>query len=383
MLAFRRKAGERVQQKQFRTERIGILCHGSGSGSTRAAVDLACALSRMGQPVSLLTLGACRLRVPQGVAHVTLAEPGFPRGLDAAWTTADLHRLARALAEAASTECLRVLHYHYGFPFAEACALMRGIKGMERLPILSTLHGSDIMRAAVSEEDATRLRAALGHADAVTTVSPSYAARLRGISGRPCLTVPNFLPRDRRPERRRGGPGRTPVIIHVSNFRHVKNVGLVGQAYLALRRSRHCRLVLVGDGPHRHALQLLLGPCGDDVRFHGQVKDPLPLLRDADAMLLASMHESFSIAALEAMAAGVPVIGPRIDGFSETVREGEGGLLFTPGRPEDAAGKLLRLFNAPQRYRRLSRSAHAAAQHYDEVASVHAYLALYEGLAPA
>ncbi len=97
-------------------------------------------------------------------------------------------------------------------------------------------------------------------------------------------------------------------------------------------------------------------------------------------MLLASAHESFSIAALEAMAAGVPVIAPRIEGLSDTVSDGEGGLLFTPRRPQDAASKLLKLFNAPHRYRKLGGSAHAAAQRYDEKESVDAYLAIYRSL---
>lgn len=366
--------------------RIGVLCHGFGSGSSRAAIDLAQALHRCGNPTFLITLGRPRWLVPKHLHHICIAVKNASQSLEADWTPAEVARLADSIHEASVRADLDVLNYHYGFPFAQACQLLSECPAHRMPAIVATLHGGDIARAERNHAAREALLEGLDAAQAVLTVSQAYGQRLQALAASKtrCQVIPNFLPAERAAVR---APLRTvsatPNVVHVSNFKPVKNVQQCGQAFLALRRRQRCNLLLAGDGPHRRSLQALLRTCGGSVRFLGQQADSRAILARADVLLITSSAESFSLVALEAMTAGVPVVAPRLAGLSETVIDGEGGLLFTPGRPADAALKILRLIRCPELYRRISYSAQSASRRYSEARTVESYLNLFAGLCAA
>lgn len=366
--------------------RIAILCHGGGGGSSRAAMDLALALRRRGLPAFLFTLGHLRWRIAPGLPHVCIAPGGVAKRIDDTWSDAELQLLADALCRQCAAHGIGIINFHYAIPFAEACARLRAKMGRSTPAIVATLHGSDVKRAERDGAVRRSLAGALAAADHVCTVSHAYGARVNSLlaAGRNCHVIPNFCrasnarAMDGRALTRHGSARRSFVIIHLSNFRSVKRVHHVAQAFLTLRRERACELWLLGDGPHRRALQTCLQGAGHSVRFFGFREDPTPLLHAADALLLASEAESFSLAALEAMTAGVPVVAPDVEGLNELVRTGEAGLLYTAGRPQHAAAMLLRLITSPQLRRRLSAHAQRISARYSETRTAEAYERLFE-----
>lgn len=369
--------------------RVGILAHGQGSGSTRAALDLAIALHARGVQTLLLTLGQPRWRVPRGLPHRSLLPEGgglSVEAIDRVWQPAEIACLSQALAWQCRVAGIDVLNYHYGLPFAEACAGARAMLSPSPLRLIATLHGSDIQRAQGDSAGFDGFWQAVAAADAVVTVSKAYHARLAALAagGSDCRMIPNFLPAARqvavaRPPLRR--PPAMPTLVHVSSFRRVKQVRQVGLVFLALARRMPCRLILVGDGPERPALQAMLRAQRGRVRFMGRQDSSAAVLRQADLLLLASAAESFSLVALEAMAAGVPVVAPRIAGLCETVPHGQAGLLFAPNRPASAVLNVLRLIGSPALQRAMARNAPRLAARFDEGRSVEAYLALFAAVA--
>jgi N-acetyl-alpha-D-glucosaminyl L-malate synthase BshA len=120
-----------------------------------------------------------------------------------------------------------------------------------------------------------------------------------------------------------------PVLFHVSNFRPIKRPLDLIEALVRIRRTLPARLVLIGDGPERAAVETrarALG-LGDAVRSLGRRRDFAAMLAQADGFLLTSESESFGVAALEALASGVPVFGYKVGGVPEVVAEGSGTLV--------------------------------------------------------
>ncbi|MGE0715602.1 MAG: glycosyltransferase [Alphaproteobacteria bacterium] len=354
--------------------RIAILCHGGGGGSTRAAMDLAAALARRGAAVLLLTLGRPAWRPPAGVDHVVLraARPRRDR-LDRPWADGTVAALAREVDAICRRERVALLHFHYAFPFAAVAARL----GPSGPAVIGTLHGSDVT-AAADPATATGLARDLARAAAVTTVSEAYGRLLRRHLDRAApVVVPNFVAPGRAmgPGGGRSRPGGPPTLLHVSSFRAVKDARAIARVFLAVRRQIRCRLVLVGDGPQAGGLRALLRARARDVRLLGFRPEVAPLLRQADVFLLASRAESFGLAALEAMTAGVPVVAPAVGGLPEVV--GPGGVLFAPGRVAAAAAAIVALLHDPVRRRRIAVAARRAAARFDADAILDRWEALY------
>ncbi len=129
---------------------------------------------------------------------------------------------------------------------------------------------------------------------------------------------------------------------------------LQAMAVLAKRYGQPpCQLLLVGDGPSRHELELLREQLGLSswVVFAGSRRDIPRVLHAVDAFVLPSLYEGFGIAILEAMAAGKPVIATAVGGIPEFVLSGETGLLVEPGNVEALADAIDRLLSHPQQAR--------------------------------
>ncbi|BBK32108.1 N-acetyl-alpha-D-glucosaminyl L-malate synthase BshA [Allostella humosa] len=355
---------------------IAILCHGGGGGSTHAAMNLAAALDRRGRRVVLATLGRPLWPVPAGLDHIVIGRGGGggTGRLDTGWDEAALDGMARAVARLCRRTAIDILHYHYALPFAAVAARVQGWLGADAPALVATLHGSDVTAIARNPG----LGRPLAAAAAVSTVSLPYARMLAAATGMPePAVVPNFLPaapaaRPRPPVRRL-----VPTIIHVSSFRPVKDTRAVARIFLAIRRQVRCRLVLVGDGPDRRGMRQLLRARAGDVSLSGFRRDVAALLRAADLMLLASRAESFGLAALEAMAAGVPVVAPRVGGLPAVVGDGVGGRLFHPGRHADATARAVALLLAPIHRRRMADRARRRAATFSEERAIAGYDRLY------
>lgn len=361
--------------------RIGLLCHRGVGGSTRIAVALATELARRGHHSHLFARSAplgIRAFSP-GLSLHTLddeSESHLTASLDDAWSGDDLERLVERVVAVVETDGLDVLHFHYAVPFAWALAEVRRRLGARSPALVGTLHGTEV---DVQEENvAVVLTRALAQLDVLTTVSQSQAAAaVRALRlPRPPEVIPNFVDTTR--FRPRGG-NTNGRVVHVSNFRPVKEPQSLARVYIELRRHRRAALWLVGDGEEMAPLEAMLEAAGvaGEVRRFGLRLDVETILPEATALLLTSRTESFSLVALEAAACGIPVVAPRVGGLPEVVAHGRTGCLFEPGDEAGAARSLARLLAEPALRDPMALAAVERAQEFDCARIVPRYELLY------
>ncbi|MEK7832319.1 MAG: glycosyltransferase, partial [Acidobacteriota bacterium] len=151
-------------------------------------------------------------------------------------------------------------------------------------------------------------------------------------------------------------PARHKLLTHVSNFREVNRVKDVVRVFARVRRTMPAVLLMIGDGPERDDAEREsrdLGVAGD-VRFLGRIDAVAPLLQQSDLFLLPTQTESFGLAALDALACGVPVVGSRAGGLPELIRDGVEGILCDPRDPDALAGAIRRCLEDAGLRRRLA-----------------------------
>ncbi len=318
---------------------IGILCHPTYGGSGVVASELALSLAARGHSVHLFSHQVPpRLARASGPVQMHLSQ-GLPYPLFAS-TPHDL-AVTSSILRVHACEGLDVLHAHYALPHAVSAVLARAAAEGERdrpAPrVVTTLHGTDITIVGSDPSYAPLTRWLLATCDAVTAVSQSLARdTLRHFccpEGLSVEVIPNFVDTERfvpLPEGQR--PDGPPLAVHVSNFRPVKRVPWLIEAFARASEGSQAELVLVGDGPDLQASSDLVRRrgLGRRVRFLGE-RDALPeRLAPADVFVLASQEESFGLSALEAMACGVPVVATAVGGVPEVVEDGTSGLLAHP-----------------------------------------------------
>src|SRR6185369_436520 len=154
------------------------------------------------------------------------------------------------------------------------------------------------------------------------------------------------------------------LVVHVSNFRPVKRIADVLAIFDAIRKQVPARLLLIGDGPLRSQAERLSREGGfeDRTTFLGNVPAIETILPAAKVMLLPSDAESFGLAALEAMACGVPVIGTSAGGLPEVVEDGKNGFLRPVGDVDGMARAAVELLSDPARWSRFSAEARRRAE---------------------
>jgi N-acetyl-alpha-D-glucosaminyl L-malate synthase BshA len=297
--------------------------------------------------------------------------------------------LASLLRDVAESRDLDVLHVHYAIPHAVSAVLARDMLGTRRPAIVTTLHGTDI---TIVGSDRAYFRPTLygiEKSDAVTTVSQWLRQEtLRFFRpGRPIDVVPNavdverFRPRERSDVRTCAASPGDAVLSHVSNFRPVKRVADVVRIFAKVAEKVPARLLLAGDGPDVPLAQSTAESCGvaDRVCFLGEQEDVEQVYAASDVFLLPSEQESFGLAALEALACGVPVVGCRSGGLPEVVRDGETGYLVEVGEVDAAAARCLSLLGDAGLRRRFAAAARDdAVRRFAEPDVVARYVAIYE-----
>ena len=348
---------------------VGIVCYASIGGSGVVATELACELAARGHRVHLVSSDR-PFRLRDGLPTLTFERvetPAYPLFHEPQY----LLSLATAIARISAEQSLDVVHAHYAVPHATAAYLavqMLEAEGVARPPrTVTTLHGTDI--TLIGAEPAYRrvVQFSLQQSHAVTAVSESLKRDTLNSVGPvgEIAVVPNFLDCEvyrRQPDdarRRAIAPGGEPILLHASNFRPVKRVGMVFDIFERVRRERPVRLLFVGDGPDRQALEARVrsSPWRGDVTFAGEQEDLVPWLSLADVFLLPSSQESFGLAALEAMACEVPVVAARVGGLPEVIDDEQTGLLCEPDDVEGMAARVRGLLDDGAAARRLGQAA--------------------------
>jgi N-acetyl-alpha-D-glucosaminyl L-malate synthase BshA len=324
---------------------------------------------------------------PPGLQLRTLGPRRAPAAarLDANWRRRDREALVQAIVSVGASAGLDILHFHYGFPFASVAAEVRRRLGRAGPAVVGTLHGTDVSIHGADPRRAAALARWLAGLHALTTVSRDHAELVqRSIGLTPDAVIPNFVDIARFQPRPRPAELRRPRIAHVSNFRAVKGPETLARAFALVRRELDAELWLVGDGEGMPRVREILRRAGlePDVRFLGLRHEIETILPHCDLLFVTSRAESFGLAALEAMACGVPVVAPRVGGLPELVADGETGLLYEAGKPAAGAGALLRLLRDPGRAAALRRAALRAAHLLSSDAIAPRYEALYRRLLP-
>ncbi|HLL83255.1 MAG TPA: N-acetyl-alpha-D-glucosaminyl L-malate synthase BshA [Longimicrobium sp.] len=311
---------------------VGIVCFPSLGGSGVVAAAQAVGLAERGHEVHLVARSAPprALPLPRGLTFHPVELPPYPLFESPPYTVA----LASKLIDVAREHRLDLLHVHYAVPHAVSAYLARQALGAQAPRVITSLHGTDVTR--VGCDPAYRSATVFSVAASDGLVVPSVflqreAHRLLGLpEAMPVEVIPNFVDTERfSPAPDPAPPGGAPVLFHVSNFRAVKRVPDTVEVLARVRKHLPATLVLVGDGPERRATDLRARALGVErwVRFAGRQEDFVGELRRASAFLVPSESESFGVAALEALSAGVPVFGYRVGGLPELVTPDVGRLV--------------------------------------------------------
>ncbi len=318
--------------------RIGITCYPVYGGSGVVATELGKALAARGHNIHFIAYSA-----PFRLAHV--AENIFFHEVNV--NTYPLFEypnyslnLTSKMVDVVKYEQLDLLHVHYAIPHATSAVLARQILEAEgfRIPIVTTLHGTDITIVGRDPSYQPVVNYSINQSDGVTAVS-DYLRREtydRFDIRSEIEVIPNFVDTnrfrrlDKEHFKRALCPNGEKLLIHVSNFRPVKNAAQVVKVFHNLRsEKKEVKLLLVGDGPDRSTAEKLARELEvfDDVRFLGKQEPIEEILSIADIFLMPSGSETFGLAALEAMSCSVPVVASDIGGLPELIDDGESGFL--------------------------------------------------------
>jgi N-acetyl-alpha-D-glucosaminyl L-malate synthase BshA len=298
--------------------------------------------------------------------------------------------LATKMAKVAETENLDLLHVHYAIPHSISAILAReSLKPKRYLPVITTLHGTDITLVGADRSYLPITRYGIVQSDGVTAISHYLKEATKEIFQFDDIAViPNFVCQTqyaRHPvEELRSSlaPDGEQLLVHVSNFRPVKRpVDCVEILARILQKGIKTRLVMVGDGSERtnveHRARCL--KVYDKCVFVGKQPNIVDYLSAADVLLLPSEQESFGLAALEAMACEVPVIASRVGGVPEVVTDGETGFLSEVGDLDKMAEDAARLFANGELRREMGRRARASAlERYRTDIVIPQYIEFYE-----
>ena len=341
---------------------IAIVCYASVGGSGIVATELAKSLARRGHQVHLIsTEPPFRLGdYEAGLAFHRVHTPSYPLFREPQY----LLSLATQIVQLSREFAFDIVHAHYAIPHATAAYLAKQIlsatSGRLKVPkVITTLHGTDITLLGSDPSYSETVAFSIEQSDGVTAVSESlkrdtYQALPLKHDIR---VIPNFLECDVHCKRdlpdlreRLCPPDRyDKLIIHLSNFRPVKRVQAVVEIFERVRQRVRAKLIFVGEGPELNRAMRTVHERGlaCDVEALGEQDQVVPLLSVSDLFLLPSAQESFGLAALEAMACGVPVVASRVGGLPEVVEDGVSGYLRAPDDIEGMAQAALALLSDP------------------------------------
>ncbi|MDG1285804.1 MAG: N-acetyl-alpha-D-glucosaminyl L-malate synthase BshA [Flavobacteriaceae bacterium] len=367
---------------------IGIVCYPTFGGSGVLATELGLELSRKGHEVHFITYSQpVRLELLNSKVHFhEVNVPEYPLFHYQPYELA----LSSKLVDMVKIHKIDVLHVHYAIPHAYAAYMAKKMLHEEGIdvPIVTTLHGTDITLVGSHPFYKTAVTFSINKSDAVTSVSQNLKEDTQRLfrTKKEIKVVPNFIDIDKYkitykdcdrdllalPEER--------VITHVSNFRPVKCIGDVIEIFYRIQKELPAKLIMVGEGPERKEAEQLCRTHNieDKVVFLGNSSEVDKILCFSDLFLLPSKKESFGLAALEAMASGVPVISSNSGGIPEVNIQGVSGFLSPVGAVDEMAQNALKILKDDTTLNAFKKGAQTTATKFDIHKIVPFYEAIYE-----
>lgn len=366
---------------------IGIVCYPTFGGSGVLATELGKALADKGHGIHFITYQQ-PVRLTGFSANLFFHEvrvPTYPLFDFPPYETA----LASTMVDVVRNNHVDLLHVHYAIPHASAAYMAKQILAQEGrdIPFITTLHGTDITLVGKDKTYAPVVTFSINQSDAITAVSDNLRSETLANFQitRDIHVIHNFVDTHRFAKkpidafRKVIAPNEEKIILHASNFRKVKRIADVIYTFNKVQKEIPSKLLLVGDGPERPAAEELCRSLGifENTRFVGKQQDMEDIYAIADLFLLPSEYESFGLSALEAMAAGSPVIATEAGGIPEIVTHGTNGFLSEIGDIESMSRNAISLLSSPALLKQFGKAAIEQAKNFDIENIVPQYEKLY------
>jgi N-acetyl-alpha-D-glucosaminyl L-malate synthase BshA len=351
------------------------------------ATELGMALSEKGHEIHFITYQQpVRLHFHPNIYYHEVTVPTYPLFDFPPYESA----LTSTLVNVIANNGLDLLHVHYAIPHASAAYFAKQIlrKMGKDIPFITTLHGTDITLVGKDQTYAPVVAFSINESDAITAVSNNLREETYGAFTieKEIHVIHNFVDTERFHQtdkehfKKMLAPHGERILVHVSNFRKVKRVEDVVKTFAIVLKEMPSKLLMIGDGPERQNAEELCRHLGiyHEVRFLGKQEQMDEILSIADLFLLPSQYESFGLAALEAMACGVPVISTDAGGLPEINEQGVTGYLSKVGDVKDMAKNSLELLSSDERLQEAKDAAKAHARKFAKALIIPKYEQLYE-----
>ena len=367
---------------------IGIVCYPTFGGSGVLATELGKALADKGHNIHFITYQQ-PVRLSGFHANIFYHEvrvPTYPLFDYPPYETA----LASTMVDVIINNDVELLHVHYAIPHAAAAYMAKQIlaKQGRHIPVITTLHGTDITLVGKDKTYSPVVTFSMNESDVLTAVSENLKEETfkNFVIEKDIEVIHNFVDVKRfhrKPVdafKKLIAPNGEKIIVHASNFRKVKRVEDVVATFLLINEKMPATLLLLGDGPERSHIEANARDCSasQSIKFLGKQEQMEEILPIADLFLLTSEYESFGLAALEAMAAEVPVIATNAGGLPEIIINGDCGYMSNVGDVADMSKNALAILKDDETHLRFKTNALAQAKKFDIENIVPMYEALYK-----
>ena len=366
---------------------IAIVCYPTFGGSGVLATELGKALAEKGHNIHFITYQQ-PVRLSGFHANIFYHEvrvPTYPLFDFPPYETA----LASTMVDVVLNNQIDLLHVHYAIPHASAAYMAKKILAKRNIdiPVITTLHGTDITLVGRDKTYSPVVTFSMEESDVLTAVSDNLKEETykNFDINKPIEVIHNFVDVKRfhrKPVdafKKLIAPNGEKIIVHASNFRKVKRVDDVVKAFVRINKAIPAKLLLIGDGPERPQIEAMTRDCESfgEIKFLGKQEQMEEILPISDLFLLPSEYESFGLAALEAMAAEVPVISSNAGGLPEIIIDGYCGYMSPIGDTENMAANAVSILSDPAVHQQFKKNALAQARRFDIHNIVPAYEEMY------
>ena len=367
--------------------KIAIVCYPTFGGSGVVATELGLELARRGHQIHFITYSQpVRLELLNANVHYhEVNVPEYPLFHYQPYELA----LSSKLVDMVKLHKIDLLHVHYAIPHAYAGYMAKQMLKSEgiKIPMVTTLHGTDITLVGKHPFYKSAVCFSINKSDVVTSVSQNLKDETYSLFDikKDIHVIPNFIELDKIKNTTKIANNRTvianenvKIITHISNFRKVKRIPDVIAIFNKIQQKIPSKLMMVGDGPEKEAAENLCYKLGisEKVIFFGNSNEIDKILSFTDLFLLPSETESFGLAALEAMAWGVPVISSNTGGLPEVNYEGISGYLSDVGNTHEMAQNAIKILENETTLLEFKSNATAIAKQFD----IKNIVSLYENL---
>ena len=367
--------------------KIAIVCYPTFGGSGVVATELGLELARRGHEIHFITYSQpVRLELLNANVHYhEVNVPEYPLFHYQPYELA----LSSKLVDMVKLHKIDLLHVHYAIPHAYAGYMAKQMLKSEgiKIPMVTTLHGTDITLVGKHPFYKTAVTFSINKSDVVTSVSQNLKEETYSLFDikKDIHVIPNFIELDKIKNISKIASNRSvmaneneKIITHISNFRKVKRIPDVIEIFYKIQQKIPSKLMMVGDGPEKVVAESLCNKLGisDKVIFFGNSNEIDKILSFTDLFLLPSETESFGLAALEAMAWGVPVISSNTGGLPEVNFDGISGYLSEVGNTEEMAQNAIKILDNEKTLLEFKLNASKTATQFD----IKKIVTLYENL---